>query len=245
MKAVLLFFLLMMFCSKGMAQSMDCQPGTSKMEIEGENFRALLLNQADMFWDPNFQRAAFQWPKTNGSIINGKHLLFSNALWMGGIDSTNGSFLLTLQRYRLNSRSYWPGPILNNPADSLNASVCNFWNRHFKVDRPSLDSFALAVQNHPLPLPTHLIPHQIREWPGKGNPFLFAQAQNISPKTAQSLLQELAPFVDVNNNGIYEPAQGDYPDLGQRKSMVWCVMNDAGNTKWFYSDFPSASSIPC
>jgi hypothetical protein len=214
-------------------QNFNCQPGKSKMVIEGNNFRSLLLNQGDMFWDPDSSKAAFNWPKTTGSIHNGKHLLFASALWLGGIDSASGSFVFSAQGYRDygSLKQYWPGPILNNPLDSLNEPVCNFWDRHFKVEKTSLDSFALAVQNGPLPLATNSIPLQIKNWPGRSNPFLLAVAQNISPKTVLSLQQDLAPFVDVDSNGVYEPQMGDYPDLGIRQSMVWWVMNDAGNKK--------------
>jgi hypothetical protein len=228
--------LFLIFCLSALSsfgQNFNCKVGNSKIEIEGNNLRALLLNRGNMFWDPVTQRPGFQFPKLNGSIYAGKHLFLVSSLWIGGKDSASGSFVFSAQTYGQQGvqSQYWPGPILNNPLDSLNEPVCKFWDRHFKVDRASLDSFALAVQTGPLPLASNSIPLQIRNWPGRSNPFLLAQAQIISPKTALSLQQDLAPFVDVDSNGLYEPQMGDYPDLGLRQSMVWWVMNDAGNKK--------------
>lgn len=46
---------------------------------------------------------------------------------------------------------------------------------------------------------------------------------------------KLAPFVDVNGNGMYDPSSGDYPTFDPMVSsnvpseMIWWVMNDVGN----------------
>jgi hypothetical protein len=37
----------------------------------------------------------------------------------------------------------------------------------------------------------------------------------------------MAPFVDVNNNGTYEPLAGDYPKM-KGHQMLWWIMNDNG-----------------
>lgn len=44
------------------------------------------------------------------------------------------------------------------------------------------------------------IPNEILDWPANGNIYV-GEAMN------------LAPFVDLNGNGTYEPAQGDYPEI--------------------------------
>ncbi len=39
---------------------------------------------------------------------------------------------------------------------------------------------------------------------------------------------ELAPFIDVDNDGIYNPNQGHYPDL-KGDQAIWMVFNDMGS----------------
>lgn len=59
------------------------------------------------------------------------------------------------------------------------------------------------------------VPANIANWPGNGE-VAFGYDAN------------LAPYHDVNNNGIYDPAQGDYPKfLGDE--ALWMVYNDRGN----------------
>jgi len=62
------------------------------------------------------------------------------------------------------------------------------------------------------------IPTRILEWPAKGNTYLESLGVEID--------DPLAPFVDLNNNGIYEPEWGDYPFFKGHQAQFW-VMNDA------------------
>src|SRR6185295_1434129 len=40
--------------------------------------------------------------------------------------------------------------------------------------------------------------------------------------------QSLAPFVDVNGDSVFNPANGDYPDIPADQAL-WFVINDVGN----------------
>lgn len=70
-------------------------------------------------------------------------------------------------------------------------------------------------------------------WPGQGNPF-FAEYNDFSLPTAS--LAPLAPFWDENGDGVYNPAQGDFPILQIRgcinasipTDMYWCVFTLEG-----------------
>ena len=67
----------------------------------------------------------------------------------------------------------------------------------------------------------------ILNWPGNGD-------------AGRGETQFLAPFFDVDNDGIYSPASGDYPTLdpsvpGARPDqMIWWVYNDKGGTHTAY-----------
>lgn len=64
--------------------------------------------------------------------------------------------------------------------------------------------------------------HQsILEWPAKGNTYLASNGINIE--------NALAPFIDWNNNGIYDPENGDYPNIKGNQALFW-VMNDVAGS---------------
>lgn len=227
----LLFFLFLL--SGGLVFGQECSQGKSKMFLESEQLRVQLLNRGDMFWDRVEGTPQYFWPKS----AQNKSPLFASSLWLSGMDSARNTFILCAQTYSSNGnlRCFWPGPITLSGTDSLyrDQTQCSFWDRHFSMSRASLDSFCEALQSQPLPLSETALPIEIKEWPGRSNAWLKQKAQAIGLQDVRSLDQSLAPFIDVNQNGLYEPEWGDYPDLGKKTSMVWWVMNDAGGTKKF------------
>jgi len=218
------------------AQNPACLPGTSSIAIESANVRAGLMNQGDMFWNTATSLPNFNWPKTQSNTQTIKNLMFASALWFGGIDKSDGNKVIaSVQTYRESGRfrNFWPGPVLDGQNPATSSLNCKVWDQHFKVDRISIDSFFTALQTNPLPLAENKIPAQIKYWPGKGNQFLKASAIDSGLVNTIAFDQKLAVFIDVNFNGIYDPQNGDYPNLENRSSMVWWVMNDIGNIKSF------------
>lgn len=59
----------------------------------------------------------------------------------------------------------------------------------------------------------YVMPQSIALWPANGDISLGVE-------------QNLAPFVDMNNNGTYEPLLGDYPDIRGDKA-IYQIINDA------------------
>lgn len=49
--------------------------------------------------------------------------------------------------------------------------------------------------------------------------------QNWPAKSGQDLIEHLAPFADYNNNGVYDPENGDYPVIKGEKA-AYCIFND-------------------
>ncbi len=96
--------------------------------------------------------------------------------------------------YSINSANL-NGPVISS-YDDFNEQMDKY-NRGYYVTRQMIeDHLAILFYGNP----TYSPPHGIREWPAHGN-------TNIGES------QNLAPFVDVNNNGIYEPMLGDYPEI--------------------------------
>src|SRR5690606_24091666 len=123
---------------------------------------------------------------------------------------------LAAQTYRNQGNDYWPGPldVFNNASsDTIQAMR---WAQIWKVNRTTIDSF-LKITNHTIAN----TPKNILEWPGRSNP-------NAKTPTNTSLTipnRPMAPFIDVNNDNIYNALDGDYPDI-KGEQMLWWIIND-------------------
>ncbi len=196
----------------------DCLQGTAKKELDINNVRTTMLNGGDMFWDQGGTGSArYEIPKNSG-----KHSLFSGALWIAGLDANNnvkGSF----ETYRQGSQAYFPGPVVDTNEILSSSSDCLEWDRIAKVNKSTIERF-ISDFNSGYINTEESVPAEIKTWPGRNNPFLV---QDIS-----HLNTELAPFVDVDNDGTYNPMNGDYPDIIGHQSLWW-VINDVGGNKTF------------
>jgi hypothetical protein len=127
---------------------------------------------------------------------NGTSAAFATALWMGGLDA-GGQLHLAAQTYAQNGNDFTYGPY---PSSSASFS----WNKVWKIRKTMIDSFKLNLYS--------TIPSQIATWPANGNTSLGQAAQ-------------LAPFKDLNNNGIYEPNLGEYPCI-KGDEALYAIYND-------------------
>ena len=118
--------------------------------------------------------------------------IYSAALWVGGLDENNNDLHIAAQTYRQAGSDYLPGPI-DLVSGKYDSSANGFYNKIWKIDRKTIEIFKLNYNK-----PSYTIPLEILDWPahGRGN---FAR--------------NLAPFEDIDNNGIYEPTKGDYPKI--------------------------------
>ena len=118
---------------------------------------------------------------------------------------------MSLSSYR--GFDFFPGP-LDSTGNVTRASCANF-DRLFSIRRGEVNDFLFTNGRD--------ISDNMKAWPAKGNPFFRAATGFDLPN------QNLAPFVDVNRDGIYNPQNGDYPDFCGT-SAYWWVFNDKGNT---------------
>ena len=198
-----------------------CEPATSQTDLDINNVRTRLLAGGDMWWDLN--DAKYEIPKVEpGSGKVAVHSLFAGALWIGGIDA-GGQLKIAAQTYRQTGNDFWPGPLNSN--GSVDDQVCSVFDYHWKVNRTDIDKFIGTSLSNGGPVPISEIPRSILEWPGKGNPHAVG-AKNTPLNLAPN--KNLAPFIDVDDNGIYNPEEGDYPDV-KGDQAVWWVYNDKGD----------------
>lgn len=167
--------------------------------------KAGIANRGDMFWEVGGNgNARYEVPKGSGA-----HSGFGKALWIGGLDASN-QLHLAAQTYRQKGNDFWPGPL-----DTVNASCDSAtfikYDKIWKISYNDINDFITNFQNGNITNNTFTPTIDIITWPAKGN-------GNIS--------RNLAPFVDVNGNGIYDPLTGgDYPRIKGDQTLYY-IMND-------------------
>lgn len=153
----------------------------------------------NQFW--NFEEAKFKVP--NGSESTS---IFAQSLWMGGLDET-GNLHLAGEAYRQGGMDYWTGPV-SNEYDSI---YDQRWMHIWKLNRNEIEYHKAhwwETGYEPIP--------DIITWPGNGDLDL-------------GQTEQIAPFEDHNNNGIYEPMQGEAPQIRGDQALFF-VYNDYHGT---------------
>ncbi|MGN6566452.1 MAG: hypothetical protein ACTHJ0_00795, partial [Flavipsychrobacter sp.] len=194
-----------------------CQPATAAIDLDINNVRARLMTGGDMWWNIGTEKAAYEVPKGGGASS-----LFAGSCWIGGFDK-QGQLKVAAQTYRQDGNDYWPGAL--DGSGSISTAQCASWDRFWKVNKSDILSFIALQKSGGNTSGSQF--DAINQWPAAGNPNVFdANGATLQLVTGRSY----APFVDANGNGIYEPSQGDYPDI-DGDQYIWWVFNDVGNTK--------------
>ncbi|MCH2044569.1 MAG: T9SS type A sorting domain-containing protein [Saprospiraceae bacterium] len=153
--------------------------------------------------------------------------IYSTGLWMGGYD--NGSNLLVAaQSYPYagnNGTDYSTGPLVDSTGTIADSSCAAFDQVWIATES---DIRALITDYQDNGYIDNPIPQDLLKWPAIGNPHFSALLNFDLPD------QELAPFYDINGDGIYDPNDGDYPVFEHgnpnaiASQMTWSVYNDNG-----------------
>ena len=215
-----------------------CSRATASTTMQFNNVRALIHTGGDMWWDL-VNMAKYEVPKGSG-----KTALFAGAIWIGGTD-INNQLRLAAVKFRSSGVDYWPGPLITSGMNraTVTKEVCDKYDRHFVVSRQEVSDFrayinaVLSGDSETLnaDFSNYSVPSIINDWPGNGDDGMGYDFY-------------LAPYVDVDANGEYNPESGgDYPffDLdgsepcGTSRELrkprlfgdqtMWWVYNDRGN----------------
>lgn len=197
-----------------------CIPAKSATELNLNNVRARINTGGDMWWDLQ-GIAQYEIPK--GST---KTSMFSASLWLGGVD-VNGQLKGAFQRYRGNGNDYWPGPLTDDGKAAVSQEVCAEYDRFFVIYREQVDEF-LEKYGNTAEYPDYTVPKIIREWPAHGD---VAKNQN----------HFLAPFVDVDGDGVYDWQQGDYPYYDITNEL--CKPKKDANGDYYYEPTAEGNGI--
>ena len=182
---------------------------TTMDSLNVNNINASVLVHGDMWWNPALESAHCYFPNNTGKSIN-----FVGTLWMSGYDGS-GQLHIAAQTYRQNGNDYWPGPL--DSSDTLTYATSHNWAKIWRIPKTDIQTF-LGITTHD----SANTPQSILRWPGKGN--TYATGNGGVPLT---ITTSMAPFVDLNGNGIYEPLLGEYP-LIKGDLALWWVFSDNG-----------------
>jgi len=210
--------------NQGAPKASNCAPGAGRTDIDLNNVRATIFTSGDMWW--NLQNA----PRYEIPVNSNRHSMFASSLWIGGVDN-GGNLKVAAMTYRQTGNDFWPGPLDTTDA-SITADICLQYDKHWKLSRQEVEDF---VNNGAAPTEV------ITTWPGNGD-------------VSRGQAKFLAPFIDLNGNGFYEPALGEYPGydidgtLGCNAKLfgdltLWWVFNDKGNIHSETGGFPIGIEI--
>ncbi|MCH2024042.1 MAG: hypothetical protein MK207_16325, partial [Saprospiraceae bacterium] len=226
-----------------------CIGSIAQTDVNINNVRARLRAGGDIWWDgneshyvvPNIDPASGE-PEVSA--------LFAGAIWLGAYDD-GGNLILAAQTYRSSGNDYWTGP-LDQDLGTVQKIDCERWDKHFTVYGDDitllradfLDPINPGIQNTPS--------KGLLGWPGKGNPHFMA----IHGFDIRNYNQDLAPFIDANNDGLYNPYDGDHPVIEvtgcdgsnynrpvYADQMTWWVYNDNGDLHGHTSGQPMKMEI--
>lgn len=169
--------------------------------LDVNNVKAMVINSADMFWDMN-NNPRYEVPKGSGSYAT-----FEGSIWMGGM--VNGQVRTACQTYRQNGVDFWPGQL--DTVSGINSYDSLYVGNMTKMSKYKIEEFKYHFANGDVQSGAFQPNYAFFKWPA-------TDSANFSRLNA--------PFIDFNNDGHYNPMDGDYPDI-MGDEMVYHVFNDA------------------
>jgi len=212
--SILIYLFSLTICGVTFSQATyNCNRGTQEKFLEVNNVRALITNKNLLWYDTDnelMEALYYQVPKhTAADTLPPKNIFFSGAVWMGGFGA-NGQLKVAANSYGNDGFDFFPGPIED---EATNLQVCNAWDELFEVSSSEIDAF----------LNDGTISVNLLRYPAKNNPHLINEIGASLPEN-----ENYFPFYDVNSDAIYNPNDGDYPNISGDQSIHW-ILNDIGN----------------
>ncbi|MEN9699606.1 MAG: hypothetical protein RLZZ301_804, partial [Bacteroidota bacterium] len=234
----------------------NCSPATAKLTMKFNDVSALIEQGGSMFQNRAAGVAAYEVPK------GGKRFaIFAGALWMGGTD-VNGQLKLAALRYR-SGNDFWPGPLTATPGTgnynplhpvgddavrdygeaNIDPDQCIAYDKFYTIRKAEVIRFNIWWECNAgittegcdeITPPSNDELNRIYGWPAHGD---VSRGQDYF----------LAPFYDRDQDGNYNPDNGDHPwyddilgrddiecGVDRRISLYgdethWWVFNDKGN----------------
>ncbi len=214
MKPFYLFFSLLLLAGISL-KSQNTNPvpdsiGTSYNTLDINNIKAGINANGYLFNNYKFADSAqnnnFEYkPAFEAPVGSGINAVFCGSLWIGGNDNVNTDWTLHMAavRYMQIGNDFWSGPVSSNYDFNYDLK----WSKVWKLTLNDIKYHINHYQDF-----GYIPKNEIATWPGNGD-------------VSNGEAAQLAPYFDKNNNGIYEPMQGDYP-LIRGNQAVYFIFND-------------------
>lgn len=182
--------------------------GMIRIQIINDGFDRLNINQVSC---KIYAYGMQFWGQDPDSMVNyavpagsGAGTIFNQTLWIGGINSS-GELCLAAERYRQVGSDFFGGPVMDSLAYGNEQDM--IWHKVWKLSAGEIafheqhwqDSGYEPVEN-------------IIKWPGNGD-------------TNLGQAWKLAPFIDLNADGRYDPMDGDSPSI-KGDQAIFVLNND-------------------
>lgn len=173
------------------------------------NINARFQADGSHFFGPDHAR--FEVPKNSG-----KNTIYCSDIWIGGMDQ-DSVLHLAAEMYGQgpqggtphSHRDFFAGPVSDSAGYSIYQDT--LWNYVWNLSRDQIEYH----KTHWF-VPGYLPIHDILTWPGNGDTGIGQAAR-------------LAPFFDRNNDGIYNPMEGDYPLIRGDQALFFIFNDDRNN----------------
>lgn len=173
--------------------------------IEHGNFKASFTAKGNLFWNGmthtiNGQEVHLNFPGDENKIT-----VFASSMWIGGINQNN-QLCLAAERFLQVGTDYDAGPVSDVYDSNYDERFSNLW----KLSKDEIIYHSLHYNSQ-----GYQMVRNIEKWPAHGD-VQYGEAPF------------LAPFYDANQNGIYDPQNGDYPII-QGEQAIYMIFSDDRN----------------
>jgi hypothetical protein len=210
-----------------------CAPSSAIRDLEWNNVRALIETGGSMWQDRANGRGQYEVPRGGGVSV-----LYAGALWLGGL-SPDQQLKIAAIRYRFQGNDYWPGPLTNDGTAEISGDECQIWDKFFLAERSDAQrhrEYFDCINDPDCDLDVefpegYVMPDYFNSYPAHGS-------------TALGQDYYLAPFLDYDGDGFYNPSQGDYPwfdflqeiDCSQKRRSDPIPLFGDQNLYWIFND---------
>jgi hypothetical protein len=181
--------------------------------LDFNNVAAKLTNSGVLFQNNVQGLPSYEVPKNSGLNV-----IYSSSFWIGATDS-QGDLHLAAMRFSGFGQDYFPGPYSSTNSYNDSVYIQKYNQSIWTITRSEIDSHIINYLS-----PGYTPVPSLVNWPGNGDVNL-------------GVVSNLAPFVDLNSDNIYNPMDGDYPDIrGDISSYI--ILNDAKSSHTFSGGTP-------
>src|ERR1700741_1179654 len=173
--------------------------------LDINNAKAGISNLGDMHWNYNSTGSeSYEFPKGSGH-----HSSRASSLWIGGYDNSN-KLHIAAQMYRQDGMDFFSGP-LDTVSGTTTPGVASQYDKIWKLNRTDIEAFITNFSNGNVQNHNYTPVADLLSWPAHGT---------------GKYTRNMAPFVDVNGNGVYDPlVGGDYPEIKGEQTLYF-IFND-------------------